>query len=871
MKAVSTAGQRFMLNAPVSGGPFAAFTVESWVRLAQLDGTYGAFPIAVMTSGFAKLAVGVRAVAVGARWTVLVGDISTDAPVANAEVAFDAPGGTIGRDGHGFSASREVPANDSWVRVSVAVDGTVIELSLDGTLVISLPTTIAGVGLPINDIEFSSVFGDHFSATCDFAGGRLWTRRLTPQEIRQTANQDSVTDHDVPAEWLVDSAVPWIVRKGPAADQAINLYPPGLDLRTVIVDASELGDVPTLSEPIPAPPAQPPARTPLPPEVPTVPVPEGDADRMTISQKLPDNVVHTGRRVVELAVQPATAPKQDVAPSTSTSTSKPLVAPASTPGQTGPPNVISGPSSSIGSGPGGGGGGGGGVLHPLTTHDDYRRQETDRPARTQIALRDDIVLAQTIGYLNPNSFPLMAGSMDGVTMAGVRLALKGVDPDKLATAILDSNSQLVVYPSADGSYLWRLVPPRTATEPRPRLLFIETYSLTSFLGRYGAGRTLKTLTLLPGEKVRMQVRSYHRKSVTSARASSVLDSSSREAESEFERLAMQEDSTSSDIASSFEYHADIEARGDATWGWGSASVDVSGGVKGNSTADRETFAKSTVNALDKHTSRASAAREVSVTTADEVAEESWEEADNERVLENINLSRTLNYVFRQMNQEYLTVLHLTDVRVAYFDGLRESRDEVPLHQAEILIARHSDTLDPASARAEVTREVNAITGTNNLQSDQGFILSSAETRGDASSRHYRVNLAHTSAVTIDGEPAGFTVPGIVLSTNRTVMRTDGVMVDAYIGTGNALDTYSTVLQEQEARRVTLENDQTEAITAILRSAGGAQASELDGYTKLVEAVARFRNGFPSPPLQIANPQLGVLSAPHNGRQAQAPS
>ena len=40
----------------------------------------------------------------------------------------------------------------------------------------------------------------------------------------------------------------------------------------------------------------------------------------------------------------------------------------------------------------------------------------------------------------------------------------------------------------------------------------------------------------------------------------------------------------------------------------------------------------------------------------------------EREIENINLSRTLNFVFRQMNQKFVTMLHLTDVRVAFFNG-----------------------------------------------------------------------------------------------------------------------------------------------------------------------------------------------------------
>ncbi|KAA1420693.1 hypothetical protein FE697_017290 [Mumia zhuanghuii] len=843
MEAINTAGLRFMIDAPVvHPAPLAALTAEAWVRPAGLDQVNGAYPLAVTLAAWPSVAVGVRATAQGtARWTLFVGDINTATPVSAAETAFD---GTGHGPGHGFNTGVELPMSERWVRVSIGVDSGVVEVFLDADLKIRVPTGIATSGMNVTGVMFCSTYGTGFTATCDFAGGRFWSHRLTQAEVSWSANTPQLADYDsAPAEWTVDQPEPWINRCGPAATQPVSILPNG-NIGPLVTTADSLGPIPQIFDTTP--PGQ---STQPPPSTDEPDVPDGDQDRLFISHTLPDNVVHTGRRVVELAVlpadhAPAPAPgpphtSRGVAPrSTTPGSGQPLAAPLGSP----PLNDLR--------------------MRSITTSDDY--QPPARTTQTEQDLEAAIRTGQSIGYLAPTSFPLMAGSIDAVSMEGVKQALKGVDAHLLAAAMASSGSQLIVYPTAEGTYLWRLVPKRTATAPRPRLLFIETYTLTSFLGRYGAGRTLKTLTLLPGEKVRMQVRSYHRMSHTSARASSVLDSSSHEAESEFERLAMQEDSTTSDIASSFEYHADIEARGDATWGWGSASVDVSGGIKGNSAADRETFAKSTSNALEKHTSRASAAREVSVTTADEVAEESWEEADNERVLENINLSRTLNYVFRQMNQEYVTVLHLTDVKVAYFDGLRESRDEVPLHQAEILIDRHAAKLDPVSARAELRREIETLRA---MSASAGDLIATrtiqAPETDDPAHVHYRVDTNYTSTVTVDDQPTPFTVPGVVLSTSRTVMRTDGVLVDAFTGQGNALDSYSTTLQEQEARRVTLENDQAEAMTALLTRAAAAGADELTGYAQVIEAAAMLRHGMaplvaPSP---LAVPPLSLDGKP----------
>lgn len=130
-------------------------------------------------------------------------------------------------------------------------------------------------------------------------------------------------------------------------------------------------------------------------------------------------------------------------------------------------------------------------------------------------------------------------------------------------------------------------------------------------------------------------------------------------------------------SSSKEYHAEAEAEVEATWGWGSARAKVSGGTSGSSTAAREEFTMNVANTVGHNAARASARREVHIDTSLDVQLETGEEEAVERELANINVSRTLNVVFRQMNQEFISVLHLVDVRVAFFDGYRASRDEVP--------------------------------------------------------------------------------------------------------------------------------------------------------------------------------------------------
>src|SRR5690625_6841369 len=67
-----------------------------------------------------------------------------------------------------------------------------------------------------------------------------------------------------------------------------------------------------------------------------------------------------------------------------------------------------------------------------------------------------------------------------------------------------------------------------------------------------------------------------------------------------------------------------------------------------------------------------------------VSTESSVEEEVVRTIKNINLSRTMNFVFRSLAQEYLTLLHLVDVRVAYHDTTEDSYIEVPLSDLDRL-------------------------------------------------------------------------------------------------------------------------------------------------------------------------------------------
>ena len=415
-------------------------------------------------------------------------------------------------------------------------------------------------------------------------------------------------------------------------------------------------------------------------------------------------------------------------------------------------------------------------------------------------------VAQGTGYFDPEVFPNVAAGNDPFT----RFALMGAIADLDSSAVvaqLTGGNRLAVYRDTSSRFTYKFIP--VPQRGIPTLLLVEYYRLSSFPARYGAGRTIKTFSLLPGEKSKIRVSTYRRSEQSSRQATSILDSNSSEAESDFERSVQAEASSQDSTSKSLEYPAEAEASGSASWGWGSANVTASGGVSGASQASREEFAKNVSNAVTNNATKASSRRDVQVDTSLDIKLEATEEQAVERELENINLSRTLNFVFRQMNQEFITLLHLVDVRVAYFNGYGESRVEVPLPELDDLLNTYILPANQEQVREAIAGELAAITDYTG-QVNTTFVQTQTLGSDTAAVSYFRVNPDAVSTYAPAPGAPPVTVPGVIMAADSHVMRTDGVVVDAFLGLGNALDDYAVGIQQQEVRASQLDNDRMQA-------------------------------------------------------------
>ena len=340
-----------------------------------------------------------------------------------------------------------------------------------------------------------------------------------------------------------------------------------------------------------------------------------------------------------------------------------------------------------------------------------------------------------------------------------------------------------------------------------RLFLVETVRISSFLGDYGAGRLLKTLSLLPGERTTISIESYRREEATAKTAQSILDSTASECSADFENTLSTEQNRKANDASSNSFSLSAEAS--ASFGYGSAKVNASTSAASNSS--REEMAKDVSGAIEKHASKASTNREVNVNTEFSSTSATGTTESIKREFQNINVSRVLNFVFRQMVQEHIVLLHLVDARIGYYtqdvvlDGqgaakeVRETYQEYTLPEfgdlaAHVLKGGYGAAEKAQDALEESLRSVADANG--NLLSLVEEVVPLRDGVPQPLERYLRVNpRLHTKWQPRGDTGPTFEVPGIILSQNQIIMRTDGVLVDSILGEGDALDEYSHGLQD----------------------------------------------------------------------------
>lgn len=361
-------------------------------------------------------------------------------------------------------------------------------------------------------------------------------------------------------------------------------------------------------------------------------------------------------------------------------------------------------------------------------------------------------------------------------------------------------------------------------KPIPRLFIVERYGISTFLGEYGVGRTVKTFTLLPGETTTISLRTWQSTSESIKASSSIIDSHENSARTRFAEQVLAETTDKATEESTTDWSAQAEAK--ASWGWGSANV--SGGASGEYHSGREQFCRQLSEATTEHASDASSKRELSVTSTSERTTEAGSETLVERTITNLNRRRVLNFVFRELNQRYITKFHLKEVRVAFCNGQGKCWREVPLSGLRPFLKQYvvpRKVNDVAQRILKVAGFVfdandNAINcldlveiGPNGASAEVTSepLLVGGEFPPPTDHTYYRFRKG--ALTDQDKNP----VDGVLLQTKEITMRTDSVVVEALLGQADALDQYAMKIQAETADKLALENQREALLHSVVNA------------------------------------------------------
>lgn len=329
-----------------------------------------------------------------------------------------------------------------------------------------------------------------------------------------------------------------------------------------------------------------------------------------------------------------------------------------------------------------------------------------------------------------------------------------------------------------------------------------------YLGSYGAGKVVKTMELLPGERRKYEVKTFRETTSTTSKAENVLegftDNSTREMESSMER----ENSTASTLGNSTNQTVGVTASASGKIGKVvQASASGSYNYSQNSTSNRASNVRSLGRALDKHVQTSNSNREVNINTNTTTTSTEREETITTREFENINKSRVLNIVFRQMLQEYVTITYLSNIRIGFTNGYAETLEIVELEELQTLLSKWV----VSGSRAQVTVDIlkHYCTVRNYTGSTVDFLEEAQGSYGMCFAEldpppSYHTKIQGNIDSYVSGE-LSIGVPGVILNVQQHILNTDSVVADAVLGQGEALDCFNKRLQDAAAMKAHLEN------------------------------------------------------------------
>ncbi len=409
----------------------------------------------------------------------------------------------------------------------------------------------------------------------------------------------------------------------------------------------------------------------------------------------------------------------------------------------------------------------------------------------------------------------------------------GITADLVVEKVRNGYAAVVVDSFFSDKKKLRFIKRPNKGKTKPMIYIMHEFKVASYLGDYGAGKTLRTFSLLPGEKTTISIKSFFESKETKKKSENVLDSfSENSAKNLEEKLEQEANKTISDqessetinhqaktsdvntslSASGMIYMVNVNASVEANFHNENSEDNVT-----NTSSAMESSVNSTHEAIKKQTNETNSVREVQIDSESESTQTQSEEKSTVRELVNPNLNRVLNFVFRQLLQEYVTITYLNNIKIVFVNGHPENTIVVPLNELDFLLNNVVEAKFRDKVKEIIFNEFFEIENYNGefIEFLERKEVELSRITNDANSYSTSVERKAYIRKKVDLEDtytAGglkITVPGVILKVAKNTLRTPSVVVDALLGKGDALDCYNQLQQEAKSIKLELENNKLE--------------------------------------------------------------
>lgn len=361
-----------------------------------------------------------------------------------------------------------------------------------------------------------------------------------------------------------------------------------------------------------------------------------------------------------------------------------------------------------------------------------------------------------------------------------------------------------------GNSIWRCPwQIHTALVAQPRIALVETWQISSYLGDYGLGKTVRTFSLLPGEQTTITLETWQTDISSQQDSSSIFDSSDTASQERYTHQVGDQVGHSEDTQGAFAMSVGGQLGVSVAYEIMTLGASMETGNSTSVTQGRQDFTSHLDQTTHQHADISNAARRTTVGTISKEQREAGTVGSTVRQISNTNLRRVLNFVFRELNQKYEVVSSRRSAHLVFFNGLPGSKESMSLSGLRTFIEKYiKEPHREEAARAILAMLVLCVddTGTPRTALQVGhpsngvFEYQPAKLDANGDLDFNGSVLDARLSWRMDPNPVGqdddlHAVPGVVTGRTEVTMRTDSVVVEALLGVADALDPYATGLQQ----------------------------------------------------------------------------